>query len=102
MNYLSLSRRYFFLPNIKSAKKRVKVAEKKTLRNQMIKSQVKTLIKKFENSLKEDQTSSPELFKNVVKKLDQAQSKGILKKNAVSRKKSQLAKHLNASSEKIS
>lgn len=90
------------MPNIKSAKKRVKVAEKKTLRNQMVKSQVKTLIKKFEDSLLNDKSSSPELFKIAVKKLDQAQSKGILKKNSVSRKKSQLAKHLNESSEKIS
>ena len=36
------------LPNIKSAKKRVKVIETKTLRNQMIKSALKTYIKKFE------------------------------------------------------
>ena len=36
------------MPNIKSAKKRVKVIKKKTLQNQMIKSQLKTAIKKFE------------------------------------------------------
>lgn len=91
------------MPNIKSAKKRVKVAEKKTLRNQMVKSQVKTLIKKFEDSLVNDKASSSDLFNLAVKKLDQAQSKGIFKKNSVSRKKSQLAKHLNKSSkEKIS
>ena len=39
------------MPNIKSAKKRVKIIEKKTLRNNMIKSEYKTVIKKFENAL---------------------------------------------------
>ena len=41
------------VPNIKSAKKRVKVIKTKTLQNQMFKSQLKTAIKKFEESLKE-------------------------------------------------
>ena len=36
------------MANIKSAKKRIKVTEKKTLRNKMIKSALKTAIKKFE------------------------------------------------------
>ena len=39
------------MPNIKSAKKRVKVIEKKTLRNNMIKSAYKTAIKKFEQAI---------------------------------------------------
>ena len=40
------------MPNIKSAIKRVSVIEKKTLRNNMIKSEYKTAIKKFEEALK--------------------------------------------------
>ena len=39
------------MPNIKSAKKRVKVIEKKTLRNKMIKSAYKTSEKNFEAAL---------------------------------------------------
>ena len=39
------------MPNIKSAKKRVKVIEKKTLRNNMIKSAYKTAVKKFEQAI---------------------------------------------------
>ena len=39
------------MANIKSAKKRIKVTQTKTLRNQMIKSALKTMIKKFEVSL---------------------------------------------------
>ena len=39
------------MPNIKSAKKRVKVIEKKTLRNNMIKYAYKTAVKKFEQAI---------------------------------------------------
>ncbi|MDD2503512.1 MAG: 30S ribosomal protein S20, partial [Clostridia bacterium] len=39
------------LPNIKSAIKRVKVSQTKTLRNKMVKSELKTAVKNFENSL---------------------------------------------------
>ena len=45
------------MPNIRSAKKRVKVTEVKTLRNSMIKSAFKTAITKFENSISEQQLS---------------------------------------------
>lgn len=84
------------MPNIKSAKKRVKVIEAKTLRNQMIKSQLKTYIKKFE--LLADQSKKDEAlqaYKVAVKKLDQAVCKGIMHKNTASRKKSQLTLKLN-------
>ena len=39
------------MPNIKSAKKRVKIIEKKTLRNNMIKSAYKTSVKNFEAAI---------------------------------------------------
>lgn len=42
------------MPNIKSAKKRVKVSEKKNLRNRMVKSAVRTAVKKFEVALDAD------------------------------------------------
>ena len=84
------------LPNIKSAKKRVKVIATKTLRNQIIKSQLKTYIKKFETLA--GQGSSPELaeaYKLAIKKIDQAVSKGILHKNTASRRKSSLTLKFN-------
>ena len=77
------------MPNIKSAKKRVKVIETKTLQNQMVKSALKTSIKKFDA----DKTS--ENYTAAVKKIDQATSKGVLHKNTAARKKSSLAKALN-------
>lgn len=84
------------MPNIKSAIKRVSVIEKKTLRNNMIKSGYRTAVKKFETSVeagnKEEATAN---FKAAVKKIDQACTKGVIKKNTASRKKSNLAKKLN-------
>ncbi len=85
------------MPNIKSAIKRVSVIEKKTLRNNMIKSEYKTAVKSFESSLEAgDQAKSEELFKSAVKKIDQACTKGVIKDNTASRKKSNLAKKLNS------
>ncbi len=84
------------MPNIKSAIKRVDVIEKKTLRNNMIKSEYKTAIKKFESAVLEgNKEKAEELFKNAVRKIDGACSKGVIKKNTASRKKSNLAKKLN-------
>lgn len=84
------------MPNIKSAKKRVKVIKTKTLRNQMLKSNLKTVIKKFEAAVNSaDKKKAAEALKVAVKRIDQAVAKGILKKNTASRKKSQLALKLN-------
>ena len=84
------------MPNIKSAIKRVDVIEKKTLRNNMIKSEYKTACKKFETAIVDGNKENAEkLFRAAVKKIDSACSKGIIKKNTASRKKSSLAKKLN-------
>ena len=81
------------MPNIKSAKKRVLVIDKKTLENRMVKSAIKTELKKFEAAVSEgNKASAQELYNVCVKKLDQAVAKGVYHKNTVSRKKSQLAK----------
>ena len=83
--------------NIKSAKKRIKVTETKTLRNRMIKSALKTTLKKFEIALatgnKETATAA---FTTAGKALDMAASKGVIHKNMAARKKSRLALKLNA------
>ncbi len=84
------------MPNIKSAIKRVSVIEKKTLQNNMIKSAYKTAIKTFEAAVAEgDKTKAEEAFKQAVKKVDQACTKGVIKANTASRKKSSLSKKLN-------
>ena len=85
------------MPNIKSAKKRVKVIEKKTLRNNMIKSAYKTAVKKFEQAIEAGNMDEAKvLFSEATKKIDQACTKGVIVKNTAARKKSNLAKKLNA------
>jgi len=85
------------MPNIKSAIKRVSVIEKKTARNNMIKSEYKSAVKKFEQAVeagnKEEATN---LFSAATKKVDQACTKGVIVKNTAARKKSNMAKKLNA------
>lgn len=85
------------MPNIKSAIKRVDVIEKKTLRNNMIKSAYKTAVKKFESALESGNIEeATKLFSEATKKIDQACTKGVIVKNTAARKKSNLAKKLNA------
>lgn len=85
------------MPNIKSAKKRVSIIEKKTLQNNMVKSAYKTAVRKFETDVTDGNKENAEKsFKAAVKQIDQACSKGVIKANTASRKKSNLAKKLNA------
>lgn len=85
------------MPNIKSAIKRTKIIEKKTLQNNMIKSGYKTAVKKFETAIEAGDVKEAEtLFVEATKKIDQACTKGVIVKNTAARKKSNLAKKLNA------
>jgi small subunit ribosomal protein S20 len=84
------------MANIKSAQKRIKVTEAKTLRNRMIKSSLKTVIKKFEATVASNSADEAKVaYINAVKALDMAASKGVIHKNMASRKKSRLAAKLN-------
>ncbi len=85
------------MPNIKSAIKRVSVIEKKTLRNNMIKSGYRTAVRKFEEAIEAGDVKNAEnLFVDATKKIDMACTKGVIVKNTAARKKSRLAKKLNA------
>ena len=85
------------MPNIKSAIKRVSIIEKKTARNNMIKSGYRTAVKNFEAAVAEGDVKKAEtLFSEATKKIDQACTKGVIVKNTAARKKSNLAKKLNA------
>ena len=84
------------MPNIKSAKKRVKVIATKTLRNQMIKSNLKTCIKNFEAlAAKADKANAVEACKLAFKRIDQAVAHGLIHKNNAARKKSALTVKAN-------
>lgn len=82
--------------NIKSAKKRIKVTETKTLRNKMVKSSLKTAIKKFETALAADNKEEAKTtLDSAIRSIDMAASKGIVHKNVASRKKSRLTLRFN-------
>jgi len=85
------------MPNIKSAKKRVLISEKKAARNKMLKTRLKTAVKKFNAAAQtNDKAAVTGVFAETVKEVDQAVAHGILHKNNAARKKSQLAKKLNS------
>ena len=84
------------MPNIKSAKKRVKVIATKTAQNKSIKSALRTAIKKAYNAIDTNADNKAEAVRLAVKKIDQAAAKGILHKNTAARSKSNLVKRLNA------
>jgi len=83
------------MPNVKSAKKRVKVINTKTLRNKMIRSDLRTAIKKAEFALSNNADNKVEVTRLAMKKIDCAVTKGILHKNNAARKKSSLQLRLN-------
>ena len=88
------------MPNIKSAKKRVLVNEQKKEENKMIKSQVKTEIKKIEALIKENKIEEAKaLLPEAFKVIDGACSKGIIHKNNAANKKAKLSKKLNVTAE---
>ncbi len=84
------------MANIKSAKKRILVINKKTLRNKMVSSATKTAIKKVITAVNAgDKTAAADALKAATKAIDMACTKGILHKNNASRKKSRLARLVN-------
>ena len=85
------------MPNIKSAIKRVSVIDKKTARNNMIKSGYKSAVRKFDEAVNAGKIDEAKvLLSEATKKIDQACSKGVIVKNTAARKKSSLSKKLNA------
>ncbi|OJU15124.1 MAG: 30S ribosomal protein S20 [Clostridiales bacterium 43-6] len=83
------------MPNIKSAKKRVKVIEVKTARNKAFNSSLKTSLKKANAAITDAAADKADVVKAAIVKIDKAVSKGILHKNTAARKKSALAVQLN-------
>ncbi|WP_297436314.1 30S ribosomal protein S20 [uncultured Clostridium sp.] len=85
------------MANIKSSKKRINVTATKTLRNKMLKSALKTVIKKFEAAVEAKNIEEAKvLYTSAARTLDMSVSKGIVHKNMAARKKSRLASKLSA------
>ncbi|MEI7812896.1 MAG: 30S ribosomal protein S20 [Ignavibacteria bacterium] len=78
----------------KSAKKRIKVSEKRRLVNKSAVSKIKTLVKNVFNA--EDKTAAGQIYKDAVSALDKNALKGRLHRNTASRKKAALTKYFNS------
>ncbi|MCI9022475.1 MAG: 30S ribosomal protein S20 [Eubacterium sp.] len=84
------------LANIKSAKKRILVAEKRAARNKSIRSRVKTAVKKVNAAIEaKDKDAAAAALKNATSELSRAVSKGVYHKNTSSRKISRLSHAVN-------
>ncbi|MGQ9630671.1 MAG: 30S ribosomal protein S20 [bacterium] len=85
------------MANIKSAIKRARQNEKRRLRNRSVKSAIKTAVKKVIASVEaNDRESAHVNLLKAIKILDRAAAKGVIHKNTSARKKSRLAKKVNA------
>ncbi len=85
------------MANLHSSKKRIKTNIKRRDRNVAVKTAIKTVVKKVEEAIAEGNLETAQAsFSEVVSALDSASTKGIIKKNAASRKKSRLAKRITA------
>jgi len=84
------------MANIKSAKKRIRVIDKKTARNKRVKSHLKEILKDFDAAMEEgDMETAKEKLDLAEKRLMQAAAKHTIHKNAASRKVSRLTQRYN-------
>ncbi len=84
------------MANIKSQQKRNRTNERRRLRNQSVKSSVRTAIRAFRETVEAgDKDKAADLLVSTSRKLDKAASKGVIHKNQAANKKSALARALN-------
>jgi len=85
------------MANIKSASKRVLIAQKATAKNKAAKSLMKTNTKKFDAAASGgDRKAAESAYKTAVKTVDRAATKGVIHKNKAARRKSALTKKLSS------
>lgn len=85
------------MAHTKSSKKRVVLGERNRLRNQSVKSRVKTFVKKVLSAVETNNVEeAKQVLSSTYKELDKAVTKGVLKKNTASRTKSRLTLKVNA------
>ena len=81
---------------VRSAEKRHRQSEERRKRNKAVKSSVRTSAKKFVLLARKKETGEAEIaLKDMIKKIDSAARKGIIKKNAAARKKSRMQRLYN-------
>ena len=85
------------MPNMKNAKKKVKVINRQNTENNTFKASMRTAIKNVEKAIaSKDKTKAEDTLKIAIKRIDKAASKGITTKNFVARNKSRLTKKVNS------
>jgi small subunit ribosomal protein S20 len=86
------------MPNLKSAKKRVRIEEKRRARNKAVKSTVRTYVTKARTAIAADpsEPQTEEAIRQAISQLDRAVSKGVLHRNNAARRKSRLMHRLHA------
>ncbi|MEI3530335.1 MAG: 30S ribosomal protein S20 [Bacilli bacterium] len=85
------------MPNMKNAKKKVKVINRQNTENNTFKASMRTAIKNVEKAVaSKDKTKAEDTLKIAIKRIDKAASKGITTKNFVARNKSRLTKKVNS------
>lgn len=83
------------MANIKSQIKRNKTNEKRRVRNQAVKSELKTFVRKTREAIEAgDADVASDALKATSRKLDKAVSKGVIHKNQAANRKSKLAKQI--------
>lgn len=91
------TKRSTFKKRSKSVLKRIRQNEKRRLRNQAWKTRIKTSVKKVEEAIsKKEKEVVQNLLNEAIKIISKAASKGIIHKNAASRKISRLMKKVNS------
>ena len=84
------------MANIKSQEKRIRTNERARLRNQSVKSSLRTAIRGLREAIDAgEKEKATELLVSTNRKLDQAASKGVIHKNQAANKKSALTVALN-------
>ena len=83
------------MPNIKSQKDRVVQSQKEAMANKVVKSNLKTVIKKADAAIVSNAADKETVVKVAVSAIDSAKSKGVIHKNTAARKVSRLAKRAN-------
>ncbi len=94
LNSFSLKKEWR-MPNIKSAKKRVLVINRRREENRYVKSTMATMIKKFRVAVNSDVNKAEKMLNEIISYIDSAKSKGVIHKNNASRKVSRLNLMLN-------
>ena len=88
------------MPNIKSQKDRVRLTEKQTARNKSARSALRTTVKKANASIEANADNKADAVKAAIVAIEKAGGKGLIHRNAASRKVSRMTKRANAAAAK--